>query len=110
MDLGERESPPVLPLSERLPLNIEGLSDTRRKCGFFNSPSVCGAGWFGTEPGCVLKNALRAGVVNELLTPDETLLHLKPTPGAKAIRNVGWGWRVRYRWGDMIHEGILSDR
>ena len=77
---------------------------------FFNSPLVCGAGGGWAKPGCVLEDALRAGVVNELLTPDETLLHLKPTPGAKAIRKVGWGWRVRYRWGDMIHDGILSDR
>jgi hypothetical protein len=77
---------------------------------FFNSLLVCGAGGGWAKPGCVLEDALRAGVVNELLAPDETLLHLKPTPGAKAIRKVGWGWRVRYRWGDMIHEGILSDR
>ena len=58
----------------------------------------------------MLEDALRAGVVNELLAPDETLLHLKLTPGAKAIRKVSWGWRDRYRWGDMIHTGILSDR
>ena len=77
---------------------------------FFNSLLVCGAGGGWAKPGCVLEDALRAGVVNELLAPDETLLHLKPTPGAKAIRKVGWGWRIRYRWGDMIHEGILSDR
>ena len=58
----------------------------------------------------MLENALRAGVVDELLAPDETFLHGKPAPSAEAIRKVGWGWRVRYRWGDMIHEGILSDR
>lgn len=110
MDPGERESPPVLPLSEGLPLNIEGLCDTRGSCDFFNSPSVCRAGWFRAKPGCVLEDALRAGVMNELLPPDETLLHRKPTPGAEAIRKVGWGRRVQYRWGDMSHGDILSDR
>ena len=79
------------------------------KRDFFNSLLVCRGGWTWAEPGCVLEDALRAGVVNELLTPDETLLHLKPTPGAEAIRKIGWGWRGRYRWGDMIHKGILSD-
>ena len=80
------------------------------KRDFSNSLLVCRGRWIWAEPGGVLEDALRASVVNELLAPDETLLHLKPTPGAKAIRKVGWGWRVRYRWGDMIHEGILSDR
>jgi hypothetical protein len=64
----------------------------------------------GAEPGRVLEDALRAGVVNELPAPDETLLHQKSAPGAKAIRKVGWGWRARYRWSDMSHVGILSDR
>jgi len=45
----------------------------------------------------VLEDALRAGVVDKLLPPDETFLHGKPAPGAEAIRKVGWGWRVRYR-------------
>ena len=56
------------------------------KCDFFNSLLMCRGGWIWAEPGCVLEDALRAGVVNELLAPDETLLHLKLTPGAKAIR------------------------
>ncbi|MEO7862614.1 MAG: hypothetical protein ABIU05_19705 [Nitrospirales bacterium] len=89
MDLGEWESPPVLPLSEGLPLNIEGLNDTRRKLRIFNSPSVCGAGWFEAKPGCMLEDALRAGVVDELLAADETLLHRQPAPGAEAIWEVG---------------------
>jgi len=56
---------------------------------FFNSLSVCGAGWFLAEPGRVLKDALRAGVVDELLTADETLLHRHPAPSAEAIGEVG---------------------
>jgi hypothetical protein len=64
----------------------------------------------GAKPGCVLEDALRAGVVYELLAPDETLLHRKSAPGAKAIRKVGWGRHIRYRWSDMSHVGILSDR
>jgi len=46
-------------------------------------------GWFWAKPGCVLENALRAGVVDKLLTPDETLLHRKKAPGAEAIGEVG---------------------
>ena len=42
-----------------------------------------------TEPGCVLEDALWAGIVDELLATDETLLHQKPAPGAEAIREVG---------------------
>jgi hypothetical protein len=55
----------------------------------FNSLLVCGAWWFLAEPRGVLENALWAGVVDELLAADETLLHRKPAPGAEAIREVG---------------------
>ena len=55
----------------------------------FNSLLVRGAGWFWAEPGRVLKDALRAGVVDELLTADETLLHHHPAPSAEAIGEVG---------------------
>ena len=55
---------------------------------FVSSGLVRWVGWFLAEPGCVLENALRAGVVNELLAPDETLLHRKPAPGTEAIREV----------------------
>jgi len=48
-----------------------------------------GAGWFWAEPGCVLKDALWAGVVDELFSADETLLHRHPTPSAEAIGEVG---------------------
>ena len=48
-----------------------------------------GAGWFWAEPGCVLEDALRAGVVDELLATDEALLHRHPAPGAEAIGEVG---------------------
>ncbi|TKB67172.1 MAG: hypothetical protein E8D47_05140 [Nitrospira sp.] len=54
--------------------------------------SVSGAGWFRTKPGSVLEDALRTGVVNELLAADETFLHRKPAPGAEAIGEIGWGW------------------
>jgi hypothetical protein len=47
-----------------------------------------GAVWFRAEPGCVLENALRTGVVDELLAADETLLHRHPAPGAKSIREI----------------------
>jgi hypothetical protein len=41
--------------------------------------------WFWAKPGCVLEDALRAGVVDELFATDETLLHRKLAPGAEAI-------------------------
>ena len=50
-----------------------------------------GAGWFGAHPGCVLEDALRAGVVDELVAADQTLLHRKPAPSAEPIWEVGWG-------------------
>ena len=50
---------------------------------------MCGAGWFWSEPGCVLEDTLRAGVVDELLAADETLLHRQLAPGAEAIGEVG---------------------
>ena len=48
-----------------------------------------GAGWFWAEPGCVLEDAFRAGVVDELLAADETLLHRQLAPGAEAVGEVG---------------------
>jgi hypothetical protein len=50
---------------------------------------VRGAGWLLAEPGCVLEDALRAGVVDELLAADETLLHRHLAPGAETIGEVG---------------------
>ena len=47
------------------------------------------AGWFWADPGCVLEDALRAGVVDELLAADETLLHRHLAPGTEAIGEVG---------------------
>ena len=55
------------------------------------------AGWFGADSGCVLENALRAGIVDELVAADQTLLHRESTPGAEAIWEVGWEWsRIRF--------------
>ena len=63
-----------------------------------------GAGRFWTESGCVLEDALRASIVDELLAADETLLHRQPTPGAETIGEVSGGWRrVRFRRGDIGH-------
>jgi hypothetical protein len=65
---------------------------------------VRGAGRFWTESGGVLEDALRAGIVDELLAADETLLHRQPTPGAEAVWEVGGGRSlVRFRWGDIGH-------
>ncbi|HKO31771.1 MAG TPA: hypothetical protein VJU54_11570 [Nitrospiraceae bacterium] len=50
---------------------------------------VRGAWWFWSEPGGVLKDAFRTGVVDELPTADKTLFHRHPTPGAEAIGKVG---------------------
>jgi hypothetical protein len=83
----------------------------------FQSPSLPGmmpafnlsllvrrAWWFWSEPGGVLEDALRAGVVDELLPADETLLHRQPAPGAQAVGKVGGGWsRVRFRRGGIGH-------
>jgi hypothetical protein len=46
------------------------------------------AGWFWAEPGCVLKDTFRAGVVDELLATDEAFLHRYLAPGAEAIGGV----------------------
>jgi len=46
------------------------------------------AGRFWAEPGGVLEDALRAGVMDELLATDETLLHGKAAPGAEAVGEV----------------------
>jgi hypothetical protein len=46
---------------------------------------VRGAGWLRPEAGRVLEDALRTGVVDELLAADETLLHRYLAPGAEAI-------------------------
>ena len=52
----------------------------------------------------MLEDALRAGIVDELLAADETLLHRQPTPGAEPIGEIGGGWsRVRFRRGDIGH-------
>ena len=56
---------------------------------FFRRLLVRGAGWFWAEPGGVLEDAPRAGVVDELLATDETLLHRHLAPGAEAIGEVG---------------------
>jgi len=45
-------------------------------------------GWFGAEPGRVLKDALRAGVVDELFAADQPLLHRHPAPCAEAIGEI----------------------
>ena len=58
------------------------------KNDFFNSLLVCGAGWFLAEPGRVLKDALRAGVVDELFATDETFLHRHPAPCTEAIGEI----------------------
>ena len=56
-----------------------------------------GAGWLWAEPGGVLEDALRAGVMDELLAADEALLHRYLAPSAEAIGEVGWGRsRVRF--------------
>jgi len=45
----------------------------------------------------VLEDALRAGVVDELVAADKTLLHREPAPGAEAIWEACCGWnRVRF--------------
>jgi hypothetical protein len=66
------------------------------KRDFFNSLLGCGAGWFLANPGCMLEDALRAGVVDELFATNETLLHRKLAPGAEAVGKVcGWWSRER---------------
>jgi hypothetical protein len=41
------------------------------------------------EPGSVLEDAFRAGVVDELLATDVTLFHRKLAPSAEAIGEIG---------------------
>src|SRR3972149_5374936 len=47
--------------------------------------------WLGAQPGRVLEDALRAGVVDELFAADETLFHRHLAPGAVAIGEFGQG-------------------
>jgi hypothetical protein len=47
-----------------------------------------GAGWFWAEPGCVLEDTLRTGVVDELLATDEAFFHRYLAPGAEAIGEI----------------------
>ena len=49
---------------------------------------VRGAGWLWPEPGRVLEDAFRAGVVDELLATDEPLLHRHLAPSAEALGEV----------------------
>jgi hypothetical protein len=49
------------------------------------SPLVRGEWWFWAEPGRVLEDALRAGVMDELVASDEAFLHRDLAPGAEAI-------------------------
>ena len=63
-----------------------------------------GAWWFGADPGRMLEDAFRAGVVNKLVAADQTLLHPESAPGAEAIGEVGRGWRlVRFRGSGVGH-------
>ena len=70
----------------------------------FPSLLVRGAGWLRAEPGCVLEDALRAGVVDELIAADQALFHRESAPGAEAIWEIGWGRRLVRFWGsDIAH-------
>ena len=55
----------------------------------------------------MLEDALRAGVVDELLAADQALFHRKSAPGAEAIWEIGWGRRLVRCWrsdiGHMRH-------
>jgi len=60
-----------------------------------------GAWWFGADPGRMLEDAFRTGVVNKLVAADQTLLHPESAPGAEAIGEV---WRlVRFRGSGVGH-------
>jgi hypothetical protein len=67
-------------------------------------PGGCG---FWAEPGRVLKDALWAGVVDELFAADEALLHGHLAPGAKTIGEFGQGYISR-RHGRIVSEGRES--
>ena len=71
--------------------NKQDRPDRPNRQKVFRRLLVRGARWFWSEPGSVLEDAFRAGIVDELLAADETLLHRYPTPGAKTIREVGYG-------------------
>ena len=54
----------------------------------FRRPLMRRARWFWPEPGGVLEDALRAGVVDKLLAADQPLLHRHPAPCAEAIGEI----------------------
>ena len=53
--------------------------------------SVFGGNELRGQPGCVLKDTFRAGVVDELFASDEAFLHLDSAPGAESIGKVRRG-------------------
>ena len=59
-----------------------------------NIPTGSLVGWgrrFRAEPGGVLEDALRAGVMDELFAADQALFHRHLAPGAEAVGEVGEG-------------------
>lgn len=65
---------------------------------------------FRSQPGRMLKDAFRAGVVDELLPADEAFLHRDSAPGAQAIGKVCQGGVQGRGHGRHCHRGpqILS--
>ena len=59
------------------------------------------------QSGCVLEDALRAGVVDELRAADQAFLHRHLAPGAESVweRRCGYG---RSRW--VAHSGAHCHR
>jgi len=54
----------------------------------FHRPSVFGRSQFGAQPGCMLEDAFRAGVMKKLVAADKALLHGDFAPGTLAVRKV----------------------
>ena len=64
-----------------------------------------GCDWFESESGRVLKDAFRAGVVDELVAADQAFLHGDPAPGTEPVGEVGRGSVVWCRHGGHCLRG-----
>lgn len=73
--------------------------------GFRRVLLVFDRGEFRAQPGRVLEDALRAGVVDELRAADQTFLHRHLAPGAEPVRESGGGGCCR-----ICHSGAHCHR
>ena len=76
-------------------VDVVGKSPSRRgPCYGFSFPSL-------------LKNTLRAGVMNKVPVGHEPFVHRDAAPGTVTVWKVAFRRRIRRRWQRRVHKGIL---